>query len=388
MFPQRILLCCLIAFGFAFECPQLCHAQMQVLSPAPPNVEYQYQMYYPRWYGWPGPGLSLGGTLPTRGREGYSSFYGRPLPVPLGSGVFVNPYAYATQLPGFFSYGLAQSGSSPNGNPGQSSQPIVQAGQAGSIPLMPPSPPAEKTSEATDSARLRSASSSETTLRQSREVESFGDDNLRRHQWTQAYVNYRNAVEIASDNADAHFRLGVASIALTKYSEAVREFKQALSIDPTLATSQKSLAAILGPDSKAVRTELTHNVARWTKEDLKDQDRLFLLGAILRYNEDPRSQEILEAAFRMTGSGEHLIALLVPRNPTRGIELTAQLPACEVPGEPVPFSELTRSMSPQQVIEAQMKLNGKLPPAPSPEPPDQPKAPELHRQPVDLPSPR
>ena len=263
MFPHRILLCSFVAFAFTLECPQLCQAQTQVLSPAPPNVEYQYQMYYPRWFGWPGPGLSLGGTLPTRGREGYSSFYGRPLPVPLGSGVFVNPYAYATQLPGFNSYGLAQSGAPANGNPGSGSQSIAQSGAAGSIPMMPPGPPMERLSLSRDTPNTVkpiaccNVESSETTLHRSREVESFGDEvNLRQQQWTQGLYQLSQAPSRSAD-ARAAASARPASDELHECRQCrstlstwrrqrgtdeisgsgLAEFKQALAIEPTLDAS-------------------------------------------------------------------------------------------------------------------------------------------------------
>ena len=133
-------------------------------------------------------------------------------------------------------------------------------------------------------------------------------------------------------------------------------------------------------------------MARWTKEDLKDQDRLFLLGEVLRFNEDPRSEEILEAAFKMTGSGDHLIALLAPPIRMRRIELTAQLRACDAPGEPVPFSDLSQGAIADRIHGSEtppkVELANCLQPGLSPEPPDEPKMPQLQRQPVDLPSPR
>lgn len=377
MSEHRILIWAVLVTGFACESPSLCLAQAVVPSPSPPNVEYQYQLYYPRWYGWPGPGLSLGGSLPSRGREGISSFYGRPLPVPLGAGVFVNPFAYATQLPGPFSFGLAANGPSTTGYPTGTSQPMM-SGTNPSNPLnqqVSPPAPAPITRPVVPS--------SSAAVERSREMESFGDDNLTQRQWMQAYVNYRNATQTADDRAEPHFRLGIACLALKHFPEAAREFTRALTIDPTLAKSSELLATIVGPESEPLRAEWTRNVAQWTREDLRDQDRLFLLGVVLHYADDSRGKEILEAAYRMTGSGDHLVALLTPvtREPVQSfqakyrIEPKASVAVDSESSDPAPRPSSIDSIS---------ALIPKLPPAPSPEPAELEGLPELHRQPLAL----
>ena len=71
---------------------------------------------------------------------------------------------------------------------------------------------------------------------------------------------------------------------------------------------------------------------------------------VLTYNNDRRSSEILEAAMQMKGSKEHLAALLAP--------------SADVIGS----SESIRQVSD----------------APTPNPPEQVKLPELHREPLAL----
>lgn len=345
---RSILFGAVLVAGWLIGWTSSCSAQTQVLSPSPPNIEYQYQLYYPRWYGWPGPGLSLGGSLPSRGREGISSFYGRPLPVPLGSGVFVNPYAYATQLPGFMSFGLASSTPSKTATPPGTlgnSEAVMQAG--GATPPAVFAPNAGSPTMPTNAVLRPISASSPFSIEQSREMESFGDVNLISGQWTQAYINYRNAVLVAGDRADAHAHLGLACLALQKFSEAAQEYKRALTLDPTMGEFPDLVGALYVPESRRTRNDLTRNVAEWAREDLRDQDRLFLLGLVLHDNQDRRAREILEAAFRLTGSGDHIVALMRP--------LRAAPPVA--PREPS---------------------------APIPEPPDLPKLPELHSQPLAL----
>lgn len=379
MFRSLTLTGTLIASGLLFALPSRGNAQTQVLSTSAPVVEYQYQLYYPRYWGygyaWAGPGLSLGGSLPEKGREGISSFYGRPLPAPLGAGVYVNPFSYATQLPGPpLSFGLASSAASPSGGLQSPVQASIQMtgggasmGPAGGTNVSPisamglspmnagPVTSTPTTQTKANDVRPIAYVSSDVSLKRSREIELFGDDKLQTQQWVQAYINYRNAVEAAPDRAEAHVRLGFASLAMNRYAEAVREFKRALLLDPLTGKTGETLSSVFGPESQPVREAMLRDVPRWTRENLRDQDRLFLLGFVLHYNEDNRSREILKAALRLPGPNDHLLALLKP-GPPRAPAAPPQPPA-ESPDET---------------------------PAPVPEPPELPPIPELHQQPLAL----
>lgn len=383
MFRSLTLTANLIASGLVLALPSMGWTQTQVLSTSAPVVEYQYQLYYPRYWGygyaWAGPGLSLGGSLPEKGREGISSFYGRPMPVPFGAGVYVNPFSYATQLPGPpLSFGLASSAAGASGGIQSPMQPSMQmtGGAPGVSPMsggnitpisstggspanaastaLPPSS-TPTTQNKADQVRPIAYVSSNASLKRSREMELFGDDKLKTQQWMQAHINYRNAVEAAPDRAEAHVRLGFASLAMNRYPEAVREFKRALLLDPRTGKSGETLSSVFGPDGQPVRAAIMRDVPRWTGENLRDQDRLFLLGFVLHYNEDHRSREVLEAALKLPGPNDHLIALLKPAPPRPAV----------APTEPPADSS-------DEI------------PAPVPEPPELPPIPELHRQPLAL----
>jgi tetratricopeptide (TPR) repeat protein len=237
---------------------------------------------------------------------------------------------------------------------------------------LPPAPPPEKADGTWNSPKdsfsrnagvsgMRKSASKSTVsnIERSREIEAFGNENLRHQQWNQAYVNFQNAIEVANDNASAHLRLGLACVAMKRYSEAVREFKKALSTDPGIVRSADTMASMLGAGGESVSAELARNVARWTRDDVKDQDRLFLLGAILRLNDDLRSQEILEAADRL-GPNDHVIALLNSPNRPERIELAAGIKAGDFPNQPL-LTGTTRQR-------------------------DQDPLPELHRLPIHKPS--
>jgi len=81
-------------------------AQAQgVVNAVPGQAVYEYQLNYRLpwnyWYG--GPGLSFGGTMPTKGVFGYSTLNGIPFPGPLGAGAYLTappPHGAAMPLPG------------------------------------------------------------------------------------------------------------------------------------------------------------------------------------------------------------------------------------------------------------------------------------------------
>ncbi|HEY4258626.1 MAG TPA: hypothetical protein VGM98_00640, partial [Schlesneria sp.] len=101
-------------------------------STVPTQAVYQYQLNYQlpwqRWWG--GPGLSLGGTMPTQGVSGFSSLNGIPLPAPLGAGVYVNssaPPPHAVNMPMGMGFG-------PGPMPGYPSGPGMNGGGPNIIP--------------------------------------------------------------------------------------------------------------------------------------------------------------------------------------------------------------------------------------------------------------
>jgi hypothetical protein len=345
MFFRQIFGCAVVGFGLAIASPASGLAQVQVMSASPPNVEYQYQLYYPRVWGWPGPGLSLGGSLPSKGREGISSFYGRPLPVPLGAGVYVNPFAYSAQLPGPpLAFGLASNSPNPTTSPALMNPPASQT--ADTTPMLPagqttPSGTTNPSTTTTVEPVQRSIPvSSPAAIQQSLSMEAMGNVHFQRQNWLQAYINYRNAVMTARDRAEPHVRLAFAAIALKRYPEAAQEFKQAITIDSTSVKTGESLETIFGIEDSAVRKEIVRDVAIWSQTNLRDQDRLFLLGLILQYNNDGRSNEILQAAMQVPGPKEHLQALLTPAVPVNDPVMQASISNATEPSKPSRLPEL------------------------------------------------
>lgn len=354
-----------IAFVLLAESPACAIGQSPEFSTVPTQAVYEFQLNYQlpwqRWYG--GPGLSLGGTMPTQGAFGYSSLNGLPLPAPLGAGVYVNtPAPHGAMMPAVPPFGMGAGpmmmppgGPAPMGAMGPAGpmgpmgagqfQPAgftgPQQGLAGGVNASPP--------QAAGLPRMRQRPvpiSAPAARRSSLEQQKLGDDKLRQQQWTQAYIHYRNAADLAPERAEAHFRLGLSYTAMKQYASAIRAFKRSLDLDPTLPQSGETLSMILGEDEKAMKAQVIPTVADWAREDLRDIDRLFLLGLMLYFDEDPRGSEIFESALRTAGSNDYIQAFVNPAagsqtdrradlRPRRG----SQAPANDVEspnGDPLP----------------------------------------------------
>ena len=278
-------------------------AQQPAFSTAPTQTVYEYQLNYQlpwqRYFG--GPGLSLGGTMPTQGAIGFSSLNGLPFPAPLGSGVYVNPNG--PMMAGF-------PGPFPPMPPGIPMGPSGLPQQVGSVgPAVPGSAPTRQASHT--APRSRQPQSPPGARRSSMEQQRLGDEKLRQHFWPQAYVHYRNAVDQAPERPEPHFRLGLAFAAMKQFASAIREFKRSIDLDPTIPQSGELFPAIFGPDNEGMQSILPP-IASWVQEDLRDVNRLFLLGLMLHFNDDPRGSEILEAAARTSGSNPYISAFLTP----------------------------------------------------------------------------
>ncbi|MBS0205316.1 MAG: tetratricopeptide repeat protein [Planctomycetes bacterium] len=333
--------------------------QQVTLSTVPTQAVYEFQLNYQlpwqRWYG--GPGLSLGGTMPTQGAFGYSTLNGIPLPVPLGAGVYVNsPAPNAINAPGLNLAGPMMPGVMPPGMMGSMS-PYGQMGPNGSGMPSPGmgQPPSGTFSQTKRAHHKRSSASSPAARRASVEYQKAGDQKLQQQLWGQAYVQYRNSVDLAPERPEAHFRLGLSYAALKQFSSAVREFNRSVELDPTLPESGETLPTIFGADSKSVQSLILPPVADWTREDLRDPDRLFLLGLLLHFNNDARGNEILEAALRVGGPNDHILAFVgAPSDDRRPLrtptESTEPAPTgdidplqLELPPSPLPLPDLAPS---------------------------------------------
>ena len=189
--------------------------------------------------------------------------------------------------------------------------PLVPQANTGPVVSVFPIVHKQQFDPAADPAKQPVKPSSPAARLKSLEHQSRGDEKLRKHLWAQAYMHYRSAIDVAGDRGEGRFRQGFTYTAMQHYTSAVREFKRGLFLDPQLPVTGIKSDVLFGPGSAIVRTSILHKVADWVREDPRDPDRLFLLGLMLHYEDDPRCCDVLKAAQRMAGGkDDHIAALL------------------------------------------------------------------------------
>jgi hypothetical protein len=158
--------------------------------------------------------------------------------------------------------------------------------------------------------RFIKPSSTEARL-QSIRLQHLGDLSLKNLQYGTAAGKYEQAIAAAPDRADPYFRLGIAEAARSRFDAAVRQFKLGLQLDPAWASTGATLDELLGDGKLLPKTEIKQRIVDWTWEDIRDPDRLFLLGVIQHFDGDAESAHVLfETAARLGGMKEHLSAFL------------------------------------------------------------------------------
>jgi len=283
----------------------------------PTQAHYQYLRQYGRpWHGYgglvapsgvgSGPFTVSGGYLPVWGgygapfyappvtvvAPGYYGYFGPSYPAPVFTApVYVNPVAAPVPL----------AWSAPVMTDPLAA--VLQQHQqhwGHQLPAAKPDPIARPVVPSSTDARLRSL-----------EAQSKGDRDMREQKWLQAYIDYKKAVQLASDRADAHLRLGLALIALQHYDSAATSLKRAVSLNPGVAQSELTLETLFGPGSELARSSVTHKLIDYVNDDIRDPDRLFLLGVLLHIDHDAdRAAQLFETAARLGGMKQHLHAFL------------------------------------------------------------------------------
>lgn len=174
----------------------------------------------------------------------------------------------------------------------------------GPIKLEPaPAPLVRKPQPSTPAAQLRSI-----------RLQAQGDQWLKRQHNAQAYAKYRDAVTAAPDRAEAYLRKSLALVAIRLYDRAIQELKRGLEIDPALRAHDESLTDIFGEDNVLAKNALLLDVSEWVREDVRDPERLFLMGALLHFDGNhSQAGPFFETAWRLGDQGHHVTAFLRSR---------------------------------------------------------------------------
>jgi hypothetical protein len=145
--------------------------------------------------------------------------------------------------------------------------------------------------------------------RRSIKFEALGDEAFNRRDWADAYARYKQAVEQAPDRLPARSKLAYTMTLQGAFSLAATEFKRIATQDPDWPVTGVSLEQAYGPNSELMRASVMQRVSAWVREDIRDPDRLFLLGALLHFNkESDKGAEFLRMAAQLTQGAPYVMA--------------------------------------------------------------------------------
>lgn len=281
----------------------------------PTQAEYQYQRQYGRpWHGLNGLPGGLGGNYvngyPGGGRHYHAgSFYCPPYFYPP---VYVYPPVYG----GFYGPYWGGFGYAPT-------MPLLQ-------PLdtsLPPDQQAALQDMLRDTERQWTSPleslpveqlpkrfikpSSEAARLRSVRAQHQGDLHLQALDFDAAGRDYEDALLTAQDRPEPYFRLAIVEAIRRDYSGAVQNLKLGLQLDPDWPHTAPTLDELFGDRNRLPKTEFKSHVLEWVREDIRDPDRLFLLGVLLHIDHDAdRAAQLFETAARLGGMKQHLHAFL------------------------------------------------------------------------------
>lgn len=159
--------------------------------------------------------------------------------------------------------------------------------------------------------RIFAKQTSPEALRKSIRYQSQGDEYFGKQKYLDAYGHYKQAVAATPTRPEARFRMAMALAATTNYSLAVDEIKRAMRIDPEWPIHGAALDELFGADNNLSKNAVLHKVAGWVREDVRDPNRLFLMGVLLHFNDSPdQSRTFFEAASALADNPEYAQAFL------------------------------------------------------------------------------
>jgi tetratricopeptide (TPR) repeat protein len=303
------------------------------------------------WYYGP-----LGGYTPYIGTPYATTNYGYPYfgpyysYVPLAPVVRQRRYGYDAQARLYD----ADDGAVQQGNGGQGTTNGKQPGAARQPP--PPQRPQPN-------VKIFAKPTSPDALRRSIRYQAQGDEYFAKQNYLQAYGHYKQAVSATPGRTEPRFRLALALAATTNYSQAVDEIKKAMRMNPNGPRDGASLDELFGADNIIAKNAVLHKVAGWVREDIRDSDRLFLMGVLLHFNDDTdKSYTFFEAAFDLSPNTAYAQAFLDAENDER-----ARRPAEEPRPAPPEGDQVEPAALPQgPQLPLDLPLDLKVPARPAP----------------------
>jgi hypothetical protein len=311
---------------------QLCLAVVTILCASAPAFaqRHHHGHHHGGWYG-PGWGYSggvfgfgrVGPFFPYSYNYGYSSiagfgglnYYNGPVG---GFGVYGGPVGYTSF--GYPNYGympmaplMVQTrpiyiGGDPADNPViQEWMPDKFKGQNGNANAAPAQPPQR-------SVKVFVKPTNPEQKRKSIRYQAQADEWFVKANYLQAFARYKQAYSAAPDRPEPRFRMAVTLAAMQEYGPAVDELKKLGRLDPAWPEHGDRLDDLFGADHNISKNILLEKVAGWVREDVRDPDRLYLMGVLLHFNEDAdKAKTFFETADLVTsGAADYVQVYLTP----------------------------------------------------------------------------
>ncbi len=277
---------------------------------------FGYSNYSSVYYGVPG--FRVGYSGPLYGNYYYGGGYdynGWGAPIDWAPPIYVNPQPVLPPLPQWM---LDEA--SVDAPRGEKIKPISRTHRS----LVQPSTP---------EAQLRSV-----------RLQAAGDRLFINLDYLAAEKSYAKSVQAAPDRPEPYVRLAVAKAARGDFRAAVGFLKQMTDVDPSYPARVDSLDQLFGLQNGVSKLQLKQRVADWTKVDVRDSDRIFLLGIVLFLDGDDRFRTLFDTALKLEGEQLHLRAFLdaapardqsvAAPTPEEIDALTQQAPAQPQPPQP------------------------------------------------------
>lgn len=212
-----------------------------------------------------------------------------------------------------------------------------------------------------DDTVVRAVSSSSRAGRErSKQFQAEGDRWLREGQNVKAYLKYLEAQREAEDRGEVYFRQAFVLVAMGRYSHAVSKLKRGLQVDPKAAQGGQSLDQIYGVANVDHKVDYLQRVADWANADVRDPDRLFLMGVLLHFDDDARSGEFINAAWKIAGKGQHIQTFLRAPDSRPNARPIAPVPAIAK----VRASDLPPTPADDPTLDVEVRKPLPLPPPP------------------------
>jgi tetratricopeptide (TPR) repeat protein len=145
-----------------------------------------------------------------------------------------------------------------------------------------------------------------------RQEQIKGDLAFREQNRLKAHGYYRQAADYAEDLASVQFRLAVSYAAMGKFDLAVDHLKRVLELEPAWPQEGEGLSRMYDSKHVIARNSMLIRLSDWVGEDIRDPDRLLLMGAFLFETSPDKAREFLLSSAQLSGNNRYTEPFLNP----------------------------------------------------------------------------